>query len=487
MFAAVNNAPEVFFCQNNQWAISVPTTRQSRVPLVRPRRRLRHPVGPRRRQRRARQLRGHARRRSSGRAAGGGPDVHRGRHLPHGRAHHARRPHAVPLVAPRRSTGASATRSTACGTYLQRAGRGHADVLRRPGGRGRRARRAHARAHRALDGTAERRRRCSTTSTPTPHSLVDERARLVRAVRGLVPRRGRGEPPMTTTTESPDAQPAAARRRRADADRRQTLPMAKAINVGLRRALERDAKVLLMGEDIGPLGGVFRVTDGLQTGLRRRTGCSTPRSPSPASSAPRSASRCAGTARCCEIQFDGFIFPAFDQITTQLAKMHYRSRGRLTAAGRHPGAVRRAHRRGRAPPGVARGATSRTPPACAWSARRRPNDAYTMIQEAIASPDPVLFFEPKGRYWEKGEVDLDAPRRPALAGRCSAWTRPAWSGRGTDVTLVAHGPMVATALQAAEAAADGGHERRGRRPALALAAGHRDDRRLGAPHRVGAS
>ena len=228
----------------------------------------------------------------------------------------------------------------------------------------------------------------------------------------------------------------------------QRVTLAKAINLGLRSALEQDPKVLLMGEDIGALGGVFRVTDGLQKDF----------GPDRVVDTPLAESGIVGTAiglalrgyrPVCEIQFDGFIFPAFDQITTQLSKMHYRSRGRLSL----PVVIR-------VPYGGGIGAVehhSESPEVLfAHTAGLRvvspatPADAFTMIQEAIASPDPVLFFEPKGRYWDKGDVDLGfaygSSDGPGLDRARIA--RP-----GTDLTLVAHGPTVSTALRAAEAAA----------------------------------
>ncbi|MBO1751047.1 alpha-ketoacid dehydrogenase subunit beta [Actinotalea sp. BY-33] len=224
------------------------------------------------------------------------------------------------------------------------------------------------------------------------------------------------------------------------------ITLAKAINLGMRRALEQDPKVMLMGEDIGKLGGVFRVTDGLQKDF----------GPDRVVDTPLAESGIVGTAiglalrgyrPVCEIQFDGFIFPAFDQITTQLAKMHYRSRGRLQL----PVVIR-------VPFGGGIGAVehhSESPEVLfAHTAGLRvvspatPGDAFTMIQEAIASPDPVLFFEPKGRYWDKAEVDLDAVGGGLDKARVAR--------RGNDLTLVAHGPTVTTALKAAEAAAADG-------------------------------
>ena len=226
------------------------------------------------------------------------------------------------------------------------------------------------------------------------------------------------------------------------------LTLAKAINLGLRSALEHDPKVLLMGEDIGALGGVFRVTDGLQKDF----------GPDRVVDTPLAESGIVGTAiglamrgyrPVCEIQFDGFVFPAFDQITTQLAKVHYRSRGRISL----PVVIR-------IPYGGGIGAIehhSESPEVLfAHTAGLRvvapatPADAFTMIQEAIASPDPVIFFEPKGRYWDKGDVPVGTAYgtvTPDGLDRARV-VRP-----GTDVTLVAHGPTVATALRAAEAAA----------------------------------
>ncbi|MEN0128256.1 MAG: alpha-ketoacid dehydrogenase subunit beta [Brevundimonas sp.] len=224
----------------------------------------------------------------------------------------------------------------------------------------------------------------------------------------------------------------------------QRLTFAKAITLGLRRALADDPNVLLMGEDIGKLGGVFRVTDGLQAEFGPKRVVDTPLAESGIiGTAIGLALR--GYRSVCEIQFDGFIFPAFDQITTQLAKMHYRSRGQLTV----PVVIR-------VPYGGGIGAVehhSESPEALfAHTAGLRvvtpssPAQAYAMIQEAVRSPDPVLFFEPKGRYWEKGDVDLDAPAANGLDGARVVRT-------GTDVTVVAYGPTVQTALKAAETAA----------------------------------
>ncbi|MFP3713803.1 alpha-ketoacid dehydrogenase subunit beta [Puerhibacterium sp. TATVAM-FAB25] len=228
----------------------------------------------------------------------------------------------------------------------------------------------------------------------------------------------------------------------------QKLTFARAITEGLRAALESDERVLLMGEDIGRLGGVFRVTDGLQKDFGEARVVDTPLAESGiVGTAVGLALR--GYRSVCEIQFDGFVFPAFDQITTQLAKMRYRSRGRLEM----PVVIR-------IPYGGGIGAVehhSESPEALfAHTAGLRvvspstPQDAYDMIRAAVASPDPVIYLEPKSRYWSKDDVDLDAAPAEGILDRARV------ARAGTDVTLVAYGPSVATALKAAdELAAEG--------------------------------
>jgi len=149
----------------------------------------------------------------------------------------------------------------------------------------------------------------------------------------------------------------------------------------------------------------------------------------------------------CEIQFDGFVFPAFDQIVTQVAKLHFRSRGML----RMPLVIR-------IPYGGGIGAVehhSESPEAyfCHTPGLKvvtcsNPADAYWMIQQAIASDDPIIFLEPKRRYHERAEIDEAGTPPPLHSARV---VRP-----GTDVTLVAYGPMVKTCLDAAEAASEEG-------------------------------
>lgn len=219
----------------------------------------------------------------------------------------------------------------------------------------------------------------------------------------------------------------------------ENLPISRALNAGLRRALETNDRVLLMGEDIGPLGGVFRVTEGLQKDFGPRR----------VIDSPLAESGIVGTAiglamggfrPVLEIQFDGFVFPAFDQITSQLAKLTNRHEGTMQMPvviripyGGHIGAVEHHQESPEA-------YFTHTPGLRVVSPSNA-NDAYWMIQQAIDSPDPVIFLEPKAKYWQKGEVDTSAPALPLHASRVIR--------RGTDVTLVGHGAMVTTLLQAA--------------------------------------
>ena len=226
------------------------------------------------------------------------------------------------------------------------------------------------------------------------------------------------------------------------------LTLAKALNAGLRRALEADPKVVLAGEDIGKLGGVFRVTEGLQKDFGEHRVIDSPLAESGIiGTAVGMAVR--GYRPVCEIQFDGFVYPAFDQIVSQVAKMHFRSGGRvkMPMVIRIPfgGGIGAVEHHSESPETYFVHTTGLKVVACA-----NPVDAYWMIQQAVASDDPVIFFEPKRRYHEKAEVDEAATPLPLHAAQV---VRP-----GRDATLVAYGAMVRTCLAAAEAAAEDGHE-----------------------------
>jgi pyruvate dehydrogenase E1 component beta subunit len=227
------------------------------------------------------------------------------------------------------------------------------------------------------------------------------------------------------------------------------ITLAKGITMGLRKAMEDDPKVLVMGEDVGKLGGVFRVTDGLQKDFGEDRVIDTPLAESGiVGTAIGLALR--GYRPVCEIQFDGFVYPAFDQIVSQLAKMRARALGKVSLpvviripVGGGIGAVEHHSESNEAY--FAHTAGLRVV-ACS-----NPVDAYLMIQQAIASDDPVILYEPKRRYWEKAELDESLTLDQALPLHSARVTR-----EGSDVTVAAYGPMVKTAMEAATAAAEEG-------------------------------
>lgn len=224
----------------------------------------------------------------------------------------------------------------------------------------------------------------------------------------------------------------------------QRLSLGKAINAGLRAALEHDPKVVVMGEDVGPLGGVFRVTEGLQEDFGEDRVIDTPLGEAGIVGAAVGM-MLRGYRPVVEIQFDGFVYPAYDQIVSQVAKLHARSQGTTPM----PAVIR-------IPFGGGIGAVehhSESPEAqfCLTAGLRvvspsNAHDAYWMIQQAIASDDPVVFMEPKRRYWDAGPVGQEStPLHTSQVVR-----------DGRHATLIAYGPMVRTCLESAEAAAEDG-------------------------------
>ncbi|KQV19569.1 MULTISPECIES: alpha-ketoacid dehydrogenase subunit beta [unclassified Kitasatospora] len=223
------------------------------------------------------------------------------------------------------------------------------------------------------------------------------------------------------------------------------LSIAKALNEALRKSLENDPKTLLMGEDIGKLGGVFRITDGLQKDFGEDRVIDTPLAESGiVGTAIGLALR--GYRPVVEIQFDGFVYPAFDQIVSQLAKMHARALGhvKMPVTVRIPfaggiGAVEHHSESHEAYFAHTAGLRVVTP--------SNAHDAHWMLRQAIASDDPVIFLEPKRRYWDKGEVGDSAD----LGLHSARVVRP-----GADATLIAYGPMVKVCQEAAAAAEEDG-------------------------------
>ena len=219
--------------------------------------------------------------------------------------------------------------------------------------------------------------------------------------------------------------------------------LAKALNAGLRRAMEDDPKVLLMGEDVGKLGGVFRITDGLQKDFGEDRVLDSPLAESGiVGTAVGLALR--GYRPVVEIQFDGFVYPAYDQIVCQVAKFNFRSSGRqpMPMVIRIPfgGGIGAVEHHSESPE-----AQFAHTPGLKVVACSNPVDGYWMIQQAIAHDDPVIFLEPKRQYHaEKADVDTAATPAPLFASRV---VRP-----GADVTLIGYGPTVATCQRAAAAA-----------------------------------
>lgn len=226
------------------------------------------------------------------------------------------------------------------------------------------------------------------------------------------------------------------------------LTLSKALNTGLRHILENDPSTIVMGQDVGGLGGVFRVTDGLQKDFGDQR----------VMDSPLAESSIIGTAiglairgyrPICEIQFDGFVYPAFNQIVSQLAKIRARSGGEISV----PVVIR-------IPVGGGIGAVEHHSESneayFAHTAGLRvvccstPQDAHWMLRDAVAGDDPVIFYEPKRRYWSKGEV---AEQHPGIRLDRAQVVRP-----GRDLTLLTYGGMVQTCLDAATAAAEDGHD-----------------------------
>jgi 2-oxoisovalerate dehydrogenase E1 component beta subunit len=226
----------------------------------------------------------------------------------------------------------------------------------------------------------------------------------------------------------------------------ENLPIAKALNAAMDDALAADPTVLMMGEDIGTLGGVFRVTQGLKETHGADRVMDTPLGEAGiVGTAIGLAMR--GYRPVCEIQFDGFVYPSFNQITSQLAKIHFRSDGRISLPvviripyGGNIGSIEHHSESPEALFAHTAGLRVMTP--------SNAQDAYSMLREAIASPDPVIFFEPKRRYWLKGEVDRSASTTDTQRAQVVR--------EGQDLTLAAYGALVPVALAAAEAAQEDG-------------------------------
>ena len=424
VFAASYQTPQVFFLQNNHWAISVPVERQSRTPLYLRATRLRHPERADRRQRRARQLRRHGaepRRRPQRRAA---------------RASSRRSPTAW----------ARTPRATTPPKYRDAE---ELDVLER------------ARPDHPLRDVPARHAARATRSSPRSRPRRED---LAADIRERDPRARRRRPAREDVRSNVYSRAASARGRRSAPGSRPTRPRSRGDRARERRSrcthgegastpacarrMAADPKVLLMGEDIGTLGGVFRVTEGLQAEFGDKRVLDTPLAESGHRrhrDRPRDARLPAGVRDPVRRLHLSRLRP--DHLAAREAHLPARGRRsrcpsssgcRTAATSARSSTTRRAPRR-----------TSRTPPACASSARPPRTTRYWMIQEAIASNDPVHVLRAEEPLLAEGRRrSLDAAASPLHASRVVR--------DGTEVTVVGHGAMVAVLLQAAEIAAEEG-------------------------------
>ena len=225
--------------------------------------------------------------------------------------------------------------------------------------------------------------------------------------------------------------------------------MAQALNAALRDALAEDERVLVFGEDVGPLGGVFRITDGLTRDFGEDRCFDTPLAE--AGIVGLAVGMAMGGFRpVVEMQFDAFAYPAFEQIASHVAKFRNRTRGRVSL----PMVIRIPYAGGIG--GVEHHCDSSEAyyahtPGLKVVTPATADDAYWLLRDAVTDPDPVIFMEPKRLYWAKGDVTREN-RRTAGFGRAVV------RREGRDATLVAYGPSVPVALEAAEAAAREGRD-----------------------------
>ncbi|MDN5794444.1 MAG: alpha-ketoacid dehydrogenase subunit beta [Intrasporangium sp.] len=253
------------------------------------------------------------------------------------------------------------------------------------------------------------------------------------------------------TSASPtDAVPAEAR----------NLSLQGALNLALDELLAEDENVLALGEDVGTLGGVFRVTNGLAAAHGSDRVFDTPLAESGILGMSIGLAM-AGFRPVPEVQFDGFSYPAMNQIVTQLGRMHYRSRGALPM----PVTLRVPSFGGiRAPEmhGESLEAVFAHVPGLKVVSPADPQQAYTLLKTAVRMNDPVIFMEPKSRYWQRGPVvtESEGAESEGIKPADSADGATPWGARiareGRHLTLVAWGAMVARCLQVAELAAEDG-------------------------------
>jgi pyruvate dehydrogenase E1 component beta subunit len=229
----------------------------------------------------------------------------------------------------------------------------------------------------------------------------------------------------------------------------QLVTMSGAINRALRDAMTANTEVVVFGEDVGTLGGVFRVTDGIARDFGADRCFDTPLAEAGIVGFAVGMAM-AGYRPVIELQFDAFAYPAFEQIASHVAKMRNRTSGRVNLPivirvpfGGGIGGVEHHCDSSEAYYAHTAGLKVVTPATVA--------DAYTLLREAINDPDPVVFMEPKRLYWSKGSIEF-----AAAATSFDSFGRAVVRREGTDVTLVAYGPSLDVAMETAIAAQDEG-------------------------------
>jgi pyruvate dehydrogenase E1 component beta subunit len=218
------------------------------------------------------------------------------------------------------------------------------------------------------------------------------------------------------------------------------ITMGKALNLALRDALEHDDHVVVFGEDVGKLGGVFRVSDGLQDEFGRERVFNTPLAEATIAALALGLAM-KGFRPVAEMQFDAFSYPSFQQVTSNIAKYHTRTGGAVNMQlviripyGGNVGAIEQHSESPETYYAHTAGLKVVTP--------STPEDAYRLLTAAIQDPDPVIFLEPKARYWMRQDVELPAAPLPLDHANVAR--------EGRDATLISYGPTVQTALVAAE-------------------------------------
>lgn len=226
--------------------------------------------------------------------------------------------------------------------------------------------------------------------------------------------------------------------------------MAQALNRAMRDAMAEDPTVHVMGEDVGTLGGVFRITDGLAKEFGEERCTDTPLAEAGILGAAVGMAMY-GLRPVVEMQFDAFAYPAFEQLISHVAKMRNRTRGAMPL----PITIRVPYGGGIG--GVEHHCDSSeayyvATPGLHVVTPATVEDAYGLLRASIASDDPVIFLEPKRLYWSKADWSPEAPK--AVPGIGKAMVRRT----GTSATLITYGPSLPVCLEAAEAAREEGWE-----------------------------